>query len=261
MGHIRLGRLPKRWQWPQLFESAELWAPDPAGIAAGITSAAADDLSSLRQRPDVIAFRIWLVGQLGDAALGDDFALRLQRFGVPSLAQNSPIAFVAAITRVRPPTRFPAEHSIFDAIATSSLRDALSHHFSMRTESLFDAQARTLKRHSAELAQPRVFASVTRRFLSSFTSRLIRYVADRELSSSLSTDGPLRDSGDVLQFEQRLNAYCYDMSRIVEDFAEGWFAKRRYQEGVAVTPDLADQFATLALRKLQMELESANSGS
>ena len=40
------------------------------------------------------------------------------------------------------------------------------------------------------------------------------------------------------------------MSRIVEDFAEGWFAKRRYQDGTI-----------LALHKLQMELESTDSQS
>ena len=253
MGHIRLGRLPKRWGWLQVFRALEDECNDPELIAQVVAHAAARDLERLRQAPAAVAGPIWLLAYIANGSGQSDFAGLLDDVGVPSRSLDSSIAFIAALSDVEA-IDSPAAQSVFESFARLSLRDALSEHFAGRTSSLFGSTKDDVISVCAELSKPKVFGSVARRYFASFSFRLLRYVVDREASNVLFQHSSQRDSADLISLEKRLASYCFDSARIVEDFAASWFSKWRHLEGGSISVDSALGFTGYALRKLEMEL-------
>lgn len=254
MGHIRLGRLPKTRKWRSVFEVLETGEADPHVLAPAVAGSAATDLATLRQTPGVIGDGLWILSMLGAGTGPDYLRSSLGALGMEEAALRSPAVFVSSL-----PTRIDLGHraagAVFDEMADLSLRAALWRHLSIRTMSLFGSSADEVASACGELGRPEVFARVARDYLADFMSRVLRYAVDREASNFLGSSADWSSSADLLQVGERLDTYCHESSRIVEDFAEGWFSKSRYHSDEGVTRDATRRFAAHALTKLQMELQ------
>jgi hypothetical protein len=55
------------------------------------------------------------------------------------------------------------------------------------------------------------------------------------------------------QFREALSLHCRQASRIVEQFAGGWYSKANYEGGI--TPRKAANFLQIALKKLRAEFD------
>ena len=61
-----------------------------------------------------------------------------------------------------------------------------------------------------------------------------------------------RTSDDISEFQGRLRSYCWDVSKIVEDYSGGWYSKKAW-EG-RLTQEDARGFTSYAVEKLLSEL-------
>jgi len=257
VGHIRLGRLPKRWGWRQVFGVLEQESTDPELVAQVTAHAASRDLEQLRHTPDAVAGPLWLLANIATASRQSDFGASLEELGIPSRSLESSVGLIAALSNAEA-IDYPPNQAVFASFAKLSLRDALSEHLAGRTGSLFGGTRDDIVRACAELSKPTVFGAVTRRYFAAFSFRLVRYVVDRESSNGLFEPNSSRDSADLISLERRLAAYCFDSARIVEDYAASWFSKWRHLEGGAISRDSASRFSSYAMRKLEMELEQSS---
>jgi len=57
----------------------------------------------------------------------------------------------------------------------------------------------------------------------------------RELSNYVGGDRRFANAGDLAEFNAALDLHCRQASRIVEEFAGGWFSKTNWERGI--TPD------------------------
>jgi hypothetical protein len=99
----------------------------------------------------------------------------------------------------------------------------------------------------AALATKKQFSTLARDFFSRLTERYLAYFLSRRTSSQF------RSVPDNREFREALSLHCRQASKIVEDFAGGWYSKANY-EG-EITPRKAANFVHVALTKPRKELE------
>jgi hypothetical protein len=119
--------------------------------------------------------------------------------------------------------------------------------------SLFGPSPEEVQRAIGRLAGGDRFAALAREFFARLTQRTLDYYLSRELSSHIGAGKRFRDDGARSQFDQALDRHCREASRIVEEFAGGWYGKNVYQ-GEGLTPDAVSRFAKVAFKKIRSEL-------
>ncbi len=92
-----------------------------------------------------------------------------------------------------------------------------------------------------------------REFFGRLTQRSLDYFLSRELGGHIGAGERFRDDVDRSRFDQALDRHCREASRIVEEFAGGWYGKNVYQ-GEGLTPDAIRRFAPVAFKKIRAEL-------
>jgi hypothetical protein len=97
------------------------------------------------------------------------------------------------------------------------------------------------------------FAALAREFFARLTQRILDYYLSRELSNHIGAGQRFADDRERSQFDQALDRHCREASRIVEEFAGGWYGKNVYQ-GDGLTPDDVRRFAPVAFTKIRAEL-------
>jgi hypothetical protein len=75
----------------------------------------------------------------------------------------------------------------------------------------------------------------------------------RELSSHIGAGKRFTDDADRLGFDDALDRHCREASRIVQEFAGGWYGKAVYQ-GEGLSPAAVRRFAPVAFKKMRAEL-------
>ncbi len=100
-------------------------------------------------------------------------------------------------------------------------------------------------------------AELGRRFFSEYTYRSLRYALERELGMGLALDSAFKDSQDLSEFHGRLRSYCWDVSKIVEEYSGGWYSKRTWTGQLGL--DDARGFTNYAIEKLLSGLATEES--
>jgi len=85
------------------------------------------------------------------------------------------------------------------------------------------------------LASAKQFGALARDFFGGLTRRYLTFFLSRELSNYVGGDRRFANAGDLAEFNAALDLHCRQASRIVEEFAGGWFSKTNWERGI--TPD------------------------
>ncbi len=251
MGHIRLGRLPRTQKWQQVVALLEEAAPVD-GIAAASADAAEAGLRRASDDP-ALAHSFWLLTQIPLAARSPDFAVSLERLGLRVGPEPTLMDVVGAFSQTvdqhvgrvggRTDLGEMAQHAAAESLAAVAGADL---------PSLFGPTADDVKLAIGRLAARDRFASLARDFFARLTRRYLGYFLSRELSNFVGP-GKLLPSMDAhTAFNTALEGHCREASRIVEEFAGGWFSKTHYEGGI--TPEKARGFAYVTFRKIRNEL-------
>jgi len=256
MGHIRLGRLPKSKQWHDVFDSLQSDAVNSKDIARSASRATQQQFQVLKQDRS-LNHCFWILVRIATAARGNDFTAELKRLGVRNPASISPVSLVAQIARaVEAQNRAAGTPSVFSRMAELTLRKVLSDHIVSGSQNLFGQSGLTeIQQACREISTQKHFGNVAREFFAGFTSRCFGYIADKELSNSVGPDKAISSPVQASKLHEDLTRYCYEASKIIEEFAGGWFSKHNWETNSNISANETSGFTAYALEKLAMDLE------
>lgn len=257
MGHLRLGRLPKTANWQRVIALLDLDPVSADSVAAATTQAASLQLERLKRDP-ALAYSFWLLTQIAGAAREGDLASLLSRLGIDSSPDDSILHLVARVgDHVRAHLRTNHEDTAASAeLASLSLRFALGQTIGLQGQSFFGSSLEDFQRACQRYSTRKQFGVLTKVFFGDYLSRTLRSYIDRELLNHVGQGSALRNVSESRQFRDAVDLYARQSARIIEDFAGGWFTKHEYETGRHITVDHTKSFVAVAMRKLQMELQS-----
>jgi hypothetical protein len=110
-----------------------------------------------------------------------------------------------------------------------------------------------VQRAAATLTNSRPFSTYTRSFFNRLLSEALRSWLDRTLSAQVGPDRYFSGVRDRAAFDQALAQYCSEATRIIREFAGGWYGKTLHREGHVATRH-AVAFGAICLKKITEEL-------
>ncbi len=255
MGHTRLGELPRTRRWDQVVELVQ-GKGDPAQIAAA-SLAAAD--RGFRQAADDagVAHVVWLLTQLPLAAREPDYHHRLAELGLEVSGPPGLVELVGAFTDAVDAHMWRiGERSDFTELAQMAAAETLTAALGPRTRTLFGASPEDTRRELAALSTTSQFGDFACRFFANLTRRYLTFFLSRELSNHVGGNRRFANIQEHCGFDGRfreaLELHSRQASRIVEDFAGGWFSKANWEQ--TLTPEATRRFTAVALKKIRSEI-------
>jgi hypothetical protein len=252
MGHVRLGVLPKSRKWNQVVDELRLGA-DVETVAAAAADAAETALHGASKDPAFL-HAFWLLTQLPLAARGPEFVVDLQRLGVEVRDQPSLMEVVGAISSaVDRYAREQGGRTDLGEMAQMAAVESLMSLVGRDLPSLFEPQPWDVQQAIGRYAGGDRFSALAREFFARLTQRSLDYYLSRELNQHVGDGERFSDDAARFRFNEALSQHCREASRIVEEFAGGWYGKNVYQ-GDGLTPEAVRRFAPVAFKKIRAEL-------
>jgi|SRR5579863_3665742 len=252
MGHVRLGRLPQTRKWQHvvglLGSSAAI-----DEVAAASALAAESALRDAFADP-ALTQTVWLLTQLPLAARSANFAAALRGLGLRIDPEPSLLEVVGAVSEAvdRHAARVGGRTDLGE-LAQQAAAESLTAIVGRALPSLFAPTPEEVRKAFGRLAAKDRYGELARDFFANLTRRYLDYYLSRELSQHVGPQRRLPTIVGHVDFNQALDLHCREASRIVQDFAGGWYTKAQFEGGV--TPERARRFAFRALRKIVAELK------
>lgn len=252
MGHIHLATLPSTKRWREVVDLLD----DRAGfeeVVAASAIAAEKDLAEAARSP-TLAAAVRLLAMVPQAARSDAFGNSLRRLGIA--APDAPMfgdLTVGVATTLEREQRAGARTD-FNEIVRRALVGTLSAQISDALPGLFEADARDVQRAAAALGRPDVFSRTARAFFGRLLADTLGYWLDRTLSAEIGPGARIGSLGERQAFDQALDQYCSEATRIIREFSAAWYGKTLFREGT-ISGDRAAAFSAVALRKITAELQ------
>ena len=251
MGHIRLGTLPRTRQWIQVLDLIGGGAGTP-DVAAATMDASLRGFISAAKDPGLV-YTVWLLTQVPLAARSNDFTARLRKLGLAVTDSPSLMEVVGAFTgAVDAHLRRTGGRTDLGEMAQMAASEALAVLGTPANASLFETTASDVQQTIKSFSTSKQFSTLAREFFTRLSRKYLTYFLSRELSNYVAGDGRFSNIDRHAEFNQGLDLYCRQASRIIEEFSGGWFSKGNF-EG-RITQAKAAGFVHIAIKKLHAEL-------
>jgi hypothetical protein len=254
MGHIRLGDLPRTRKWSQVVGLIE----GGAGIAqiANATINAAEKGLGFAAKDDGVIETIWLLTKLPLAARSEDFAAALGQCGLSVSTSPGLMEIVGAISDTID-TKIPNCKGRTDLgeMAQMAAVETLTDVIGQRTKGLFGTTSDDLKQAFSKLATNKQFSIFAKDFFARFTNKCMNYFLSRALSHHIGEGQRFTTLSEQAVFAKALETHCREAARIIEEFSGGWFSKKNWETGGAITREDIAAFTGYAMKKLVDELK------
>lgn len=252
MGHIRLGTLPRSRKWREVVALIGSDAPLEA-IAEAAARASERDLSQAAKDPR-FQFVTSLLVRLPLLARAPGFEAALADLGVAENASGSVTGLLAGLELAIDRKSFETGVSS-DAgeLAKSALLESLSVQLRDRLPTLFEPTPQEIRVALGSFASGDRFAGLARDFFARLTQRSLDYYLSRELANHTGQGARFADDSQRVAFQQALAQHSFEASRIVEEFAGGWYGKTVWHKQALDQPAI-DRFTGYAFKKMRQEL-------
>lgn len=251
MGHIRLGNLPKTHRWIQVI-SLLGGAEGSANVVAATLEAARKGLENANKDPALV-HSFWLLTQIPIAARKDNFSEELRKIGLSVPDKPTLTDIISAFsTEVDEHVNKQGGRTDFGEIAQLALTESLTALGSERTQSLFETKPEDVQKGLAGFATTKEFGILARDSFSRLIRRYLIYFISMEISNLVGGGQRFSNIDEHTEFLNAVEVHCRQASRIVEEFAGGWFSKANYEGGI--TPEKVSRFLFVALKKIREEL-------
>lgn len=252
MGHIRLGELPRTRKWGQVVELIRRDGDAPS-VAAAALDAAQEGFKQAAE-DEGVGRATWLLTQLPLAARDPNYLDRLRALGVSVDAAPALMDLIGGFTdAVDAHMRRSGRRTDLGEMAQMAAAETLAKQLGQRTRSLFGTSPADVQRELGAFATTSRFGALARDFFAALARRYLGFFLSRELSNHVGGERRFASTADHTAFDTALDVHCRQASRIVEEFAGGWFSKTNWERGIS--PDDARGFAWVALKKLRAELK------
>ncbi len=245
MGHLQSLNLPRTAKWRAVVELIDA-GESVAGVAAAAIEAAE---TATRQAVGDPAFRAVaeLVVTLPLEARGPGLKAFLTEHGTTAATLPDLLTGNARIL-----DRVPATTDLGEMSRLAYLT-ALGAEMEARLPSLFEPTPADLRSALGQMSSGQGFSGLARRFFSEATRRTLAYYPSRDLANHTGAGRRFAHDRDWVAFDRALAAHTWQASRIVAEFAAGWYGKAVWQ-GDGPTPAKISNFSGYAFKKLRDEL-------
>jgi hypothetical protein len=251
MGHIRLGVLPKTIKWRQVVAKLEVGDKADA-VAQAAFEAAESNLNSASQDPAFLE-SFWLLTQLPIAARGPAFTSDARSLGL-SLPDNPSLMQIASAISAAVDQKTRGGRTDLGEMAQMAAVESLVAVVGPQLPLLFGPSSFDVQRAIGRLSSGQQFAVLAQEFFARLTQRILHYYLSRELANHVGRGKRFADDAERTDFDAALDLHCREASRILREFAGGWYGKTAYQQRDGITPEAVRNFAPVAFRKIRDEL-------
>ena len=258
MGHLRLGRLPKRKNWQQVVSLIQGGA-GVNDIAVATQKAADRNLLELGNNPSPgLVYAFWLLTQIPLAAKEDSLSKSLKKLDIQVSETPSLDEILSSVSESIDDYLFEnGSRTDLDEISQLSLLSTLNDFGSDPNLSFLEITPEETKQRLGELATVKWFGAMARDFFAKFSYRFLTYFLSAELSNHVGGEKRFKNIKEHTEFLEALNTYCKESSKIVEQYSGQWFSKTNFYD--EITPDNISRFLHVALRKMRSELKRGGS--
>lgn len=134
-----------------------------------------------------------------------------------------------------------------------ALLETLSSEFHNMLPSLFEPTPQEIRNALASFSSGANFALPARYFFAKLTYKSLDYYLSRELSTLTGANKRFSDDAQRREFESALAQHTVEASRIVEEFAGGWYGKTIWKEQ-NLDQEAIIKFTRCAFKKMRSEL-------
>lgn len=100
-----------------------------------------------------------------------------------------------------------------------------------QTASLFGTTLTDVQQAFRTFSTTKQFSTLAREFFTRLSGKYLTYFLSRELSNYVSGDGRFKSINEHAEFNEALGLHCRRATRIIEEFAGGWFSKTNFEGG------------------------------
>jgi len=251
MGHVRIGFLPHTRQWNAIVERLGAYDNDAktvAIIADRTIVAVRKEFENLQYDESVIKAIVYLANIIVSSRQSDQIAF-LQNNGY-QVDENLTLFSLTACAQKRIQTEDGSLET--NKLARDAAMRAVMEYYQQHNDnqfSLFQVDNNPFKNRGSG----REFCELARYFFAAFTEKKIRYYIDREASSVIGDYAKyIRFSDALTQHSLEITKHAFEISKIMESFAAGWFNKHALDK----TPSNASvtDFLKMSFGKVREEL-------
>lgn len=254
MGHNTLGVLPRSRHWRDVVGLLDAGAADGDVVAASARAAENDMLRAADDPVFVEAVRLLLNIPL--AARSDDFGQALRDIGLAVDNRPELLDLVgAAAERLDAVRRETRARSDFGEIAARALTRTLSVSIGDALPALFGATPDDVQAVARKMSWSKGISGFTREFFGRLVSGTLSYWLDRTLALQIGEGRRFPTTAARNAFDNELDHYSSEATRIIKEFSSGWYGKTLHREGGFGTKDAAT-FGAVALKKTVSELRA-----
>lgn len=251
MGHIRLGTLPRSKRWREVVALLEAEAPLER-IAEASALASERDLSRASSDPQ-FQFVANLLVTLPLEARSPGFSDYLDRLGMDPADLGSVTDLLSDLSRAIDAQAFDLGHgSDAGELAKSALLESLSVQLNDRLPSLFEPTSNDIRQALAGFSSGQGFALLARDFFARLTYRSLDYYLSRELANHTGAEKRFATDAQRIAFQEALRQHTFETSRIVQEFAGGWYGKTVWRDQ-DLDQDAINRFTQYAFTKMRKE--------
>jgi hypothetical protein len=252
MGHIRLGTLPQSKKWLDVIGLLDA-AAALEDIAEAAAKASENDLRRMSDDPN-FQFVTQLLVRLPLLARAPDFESEMAALGMGPDALGSVTGLLAGLNDIISEQTF-AEGRSSDAgeLARAALIESLAVQLQDRLPSLFEPTGPEIRMALASFSSGQNFALLARDFFARLTYRSLDYYLSRELANHTGAGKRFADDAGRVAFERALSQHTFEASKIVEEFAGGWYGKTVWKQQNLSQGKIND-FTRDAFKKMRSEL-------
>ena len=252
MGHIRLGTLPQSKKWREVIRLLDS-AASLEDVAEAAARASETDLRRASDDPN-FQFVTQLLVKLPLLARAPDFESAMADLGIGSSDLASVTGLLAGLNDAISHQGFiEGKSSDAGEMARAALLESLSVQMRDRLPTLFDPTPQEIRKVLASFASGQNFAILARDFFARLSYRSLDYYLSRELANHTGAGKRFADDASRTAFDRALSQHTFEASRIVEEFAGGWYGKTIWKEQ-ALSQDTINDFTRYAFKKMRSEL-------
>ncbi len=251
MGHLLLGDLPRTRRWREVIALVESGASYEE-IAKASLIATRDAFAAASDEPGLVE-AFWLLTQLPIVCKQRDIIPGLTKLGLV-ISRNADLLEIitSADQSVERTISTSTSATDLSEMARLAFADALAGWASSSSLDLFGTPTEEARQSLKRLATNKAFSAISREFFTRFLVRHLLYFLSRELSNHVGPNRPFQSIEQHGVFNAALELHCHEATRIVSDFAGGWYTKAQF-EG-EITRRKVRGFLHVALDKITKEL-------
>jgi hypothetical protein len=218
----------------------------PTAIAEKTLAAATSSLRKAAEEPGCYLPLLGLSRLAAAAKSETRFNHELGGLGVSVEDRADGFRLLAALERATFATS--GKRTVFTDIAERAYRETLLSRVRNGAESLWGITPMDVRRAFAAQSTAEGYSEFARDWFGRFVGRTLQYFIDRELSNHVGP-GAAKSSGDAVHLERDVLAYANERTRMLRDFAPGWFSKTQWTKG-GLPEESARNFFGYAIKKI-----------